>query len=142
MKNYKKIRRIFEADEMQIGQGHSAEPQMMHGHSEMPTAPQMDAAPQEALPSPGEMTSASDPMSMTVRDFINKCKSIDPLICMGIESFIEKNRMNLSSVEQMEPAAPMGQEELTFSKAVEPQAAEPAQNFSLDQSPETLNFPA
>jgi hypothetical protein len=47
--------------------------------------------------------------------------------------------MELSSVEATEPAT-IGQDELTFSKAVEPQA--PAQNFSLDHSPEALNFPA
>ena len=140
MKNYKTIRRIFEtADQMQAPQDQMMAQHNMQGHSEMPMSPQMDLAPQDALPAPDEMTSAPDPMSMTVRDFITKCKSINPLICMGIESFIEKNRMELSSVEATEPAT-IGQDELTFSKAIEPQA--PAQNFSLDHSPEALNFPA
>ena len=82
---------------------------------------------------------------MTVRDFISKCKEIDPLVCMGIESFVETNKAKLQ-----EPAAvahtQSADQDLNFSNVVsqEPQMAAPekAHSFSLNQSPDVLNFPA
>jgi hypothetical protein len=115
------------------------EPTPTMDHSTQPMTHEMPPAmPQAALPAPGETQSAMDPMAMTVRDFIDKCKSIDPLVCMGIESFIEKNKMQFETPVQAEPVIP--QDDITFSNTVNPPA--PAQSFSLDQSPETLNFPA
>ena len=89
------------------------------------------------------LQSANDAMAMTVRDFVAKCKEIDPLVCMGIESFIEKNKTSLEAqpmAPQMSMAPP---EDITFSNAIAqpaPAAPAPAQNFSLDQSPEDLSF--
>jgi hypothetical protein len=144
MKNYKKIRRIFEQEA--ISPDATAElgmnPQMSAPmDSEMPPMDH-DAMnmPQDALPAPGETSTPIDPMSMTVRDFVNKCKEIDPLVCMGIESFIAKNQQSF-----VEPAAmaPTPDTNMSFSNVVDgPVAPAPAQNFSLDQSPEALNFPA
>lgn len=142
MKNYKKIRRIFEQEaiapdataELSAGMNPTMQPQM---DAEMP---QMDMPHQEALPSPGETSTPIDPMSMTVRDFVAKCKEIDPLVCMGIESFITKNQH--SFMEPAVPATPPMDQDMSFSNVVDaPAAPAPAQNFSLDQSPEALNFP-
>ena len=144
MKNYKKIRRIFEQEA--IAPDATAElgmnPQMPAPmDSEMPPMSHDEMnMPQDALPAPGETSTPIDPMSMTVRDFVNKCKEIDPLVCMGIESFIAKNQQSfMEPSAQSEPTS----DDMSFSNVVDaPAAPAPAQNFSLDQSPEALNFPA
>lgn len=128
MKNHKKIRRIFEQD----------------------IAPMTGTTPmitdQPSLPAPGE--TVADPMTMTVQDFLAKCKSIDPLVCMGIETFIQKNSAALGQTAMPTAPAMTATEEpaqdLAFSTQVPPSgiaAPTPAQPFSLDQSPENLNFP-
>lgn len=99
---------------------------------------QMETPP--TLPTPAQSTVPVDPMTMTVRDFLDKCKALDPLVCMGIESFIQKNTGAFGADQvQSEP-------DITFSNAVQPMAAPQAptqaEPFSLDQAPEALNFPA
>lgn len=137
MKNYKNIKRIFESDEMMAAPQEPMAPQAM---------PMPNQEPMPALPPTGETAAPADPMIMTVGDFIAKCKEIDPLVCMGIESFIEKNREMLGQSTAMPMMPPAQEPDLTFSNAVAPQdqatPPAPAQNFSLDQSPEALNFPA
>lgn len=150
MKNYKKFRRIFEEMEA-ISPDAAAE---ASANPENPDAAPMDPAtfsqatempaePHMEIPAPGELQSANDAMAMTVRDFVAKCKEIDPLVCMGIESFIEKNKTSLEA-QPMAPQMPMAPpEDITFSNAIAqptPAAPAPAQNFSLDQSPEDLSF--
>lgn len=139
MKNYKNIKRIFEQDAA-ITSADTAE-------LEAGMQPEMDmsfpAEPAPALPAPGQTSAPADPMTMTVGDFINKCKEIDPLVCMGLESFIEKNRSAFGG-EQM-PMPPADQD-ITFSTAVTPAPTQmappaPAQQFSLDQ-PTDIKFPA
>ena len=144
MKNYKQIRRIFEQEA--IAQDATAEisaganPHFDQGEDQ----PQMPMdMPQDALPAPGETATPIDTMSMTVRDFVEKCRAIDPLVCMGIESFITKNQAAFvePTAPQMPAEQPMDQD-MTFSNVVNaPMPPAPAQNFSLEQSPETLNFP-
>lgn len=149
MKNYKKIRRIFEQAAV-VPPALGANPQMEAPaypdmqDTQMPPAemPQMGMS-QEALPAPGETSAPMDPMTMTVGDFISKCREIDPLVCMGLESFIEKNQHSFATpAPAMQYPAPAMDQDVKFSNVIDTQApAEPAQNFSLDQSPETLNFP-
>jgi hypothetical protein len=144
MKNYKKFRRIFEeiAITPEAAAEASANPE---NHDAAPMDPAVfsqpaSVEPHEALPAPGETQSANDAFSMTVRDFVTKCKEIDPLVCMGIESFIEKNKASLETQPAVMPQVP-AQDNMTFSNVVDqPAPAEPVQNFSLDQSPENLNF--
>lgn len=144
MKNYKKIRRIFEQETIDMNQplepATSMEPQMP---AEMP----IDyPAQQLALPAEGQTSAPIDPMSMTVRDFVSKCKEIDPLVCMGIESFITKHHHSFvepSVPAQEVPQAPAMDQDVSFSNVVDGQTPPaPVQNFSLDQTPETLNFPS
>ena len=136
MKNYRNLRRLFEQDQQTVPQ-------------EYPIQNTIDAAPapqhmEEPLALPAQDTTPQmlDPMVMTVRDFIAKCKSIDPLVCMGLESFIEKNKNSFDSDVQPTPTEPS--QDLTFSQAIAQPVEAPAQvqPFSLDQSPENLNFPS
>lgn len=148
MKNYKNLRRIYEDDMQAISQADVQElgmqPEMAH-NQEMPEMPIDYPAQQLALPAEGQTSAAPDPMTMTVGDFLGKCKEVDPLVCMGIQSFIDKNMHVFSAPAQ--PAAMTGMEaepDLTFSNAVAPEGhmtPAPVPAFSLDQSPETLNFP-
>jgi hypothetical protein len=80
-----------------------------------------------------------DPMVMTVGDFINKIKQFDPLVSMGLESFIEKNKELFKEEIQPQVNLQTGEPELNFSNVV---AQTQVQPFSLDQSPDALNFPA
>lgn len=145
MKNYKNLRRIYEDDMQAIA---PADVQELGMQPEMAPDQEMPIdypAQQLALPAEGQTSAAPDPMTMTVGDFLGKCKEVDPLICMGIQSFIDKNMHAFSAPAQ--PAAMPGMEaepDLTFSNAVAPEgqmAPAPVPAFSLDQSPETLNFP-
>jgi len=103
MKNYKSIKRLFE--EEAISQADVAE---------FGLQPEMDQESEFnlALPAEGESTVEVDPMTMTVRDLLAKCKEIDPLVCMGIESFIEKNRAAFAGETSEIPATYAGSEEL------------------------------
>jgi hypothetical protein len=128
--NMLKLRRLVEQDEPMSAMTAPAQPDMQ--------MPAMPADLPAQLPTPAQSTVPVDPMTMTVRDFLDKCKSLDPLVCMGIESFIEKNTEAFGADQaQSEP-------DLTFSNAVQPAAPQaPAQvePFSLDQAPDALNFP-
>jgi hypothetical protein len=141
MKNYINIKRLFEQETVS-----AADFDELGMQPEMPETPEM-AAPAPALPAEGESSAANDPMTMTVRDFIAKCKEVDPLVCMGIESFIEKNQgaFGAPTMPQMEPTQDLNfsnavapqQDEFSFSGAVPPQggtlpapsAPQPASNF-------------
>ena len=98
MKNYKNLRRIYEDDMQAISQADVQElgmqPEMAH-NQEMPEMPIDYPAQQLALPAEGQTSAAPDPMTMTVGDFLGKCKEVDPLVCMGIQSFIDKNMQKM-----------------------------------------------
>lgn len=131
-----KLRRLVEQEEQMPMMPAPTQPEMQQPIAKL----QMPMEQPEALPTPAQSTVAVDPMTMTVRDFLAKCKEVDPLVCMGIESFIEKNTGAFGADHaQSEP-------DLTFSTAIqpaaEPQAPAQVEPFSLDQAPEALNFPA
>jgi hypothetical protein len=136
MKNYKTIRRLFE-------QNAAVTPEETADLGMQPEAPMMPAQPQPMLPAEDETSAQADPMTMTVRDFIAKCKEVDPLICMGIESFINKNQMAFGVTAPSEP-------DLTFSTQVAQPAQPmqpvtppaPAHPFSMEPQADELNFPA
>lgn len=139
MKNYRNIKRLYEQEAIQPEDvaelGMQPEAPMEPAQNAEPTQPEVEEP--LALPAP-----AQDVMSMTVADFIAKCKELDPLVCMGLETFIERNRDSFGGTmtPTVEPA-----QDITFTNAIAapaPAAPSPAQNFSLDQAPEELNFPA
>lgn len=129
MKNYKRIRRIFENAEATGEQPMLTQPpaqvQPVQPAQELaPVAPEIE--PALALP---QTSSSSDPMVMTVKDFLEKVKSIEPLAAMGIESFIEKN---MGSLIEPTVASPTSEPDLSFSSQVQPAAPtqEPDLSFS------------
>jgi hypothetical protein len=89
----------------------------------------------------------ADVMNLTVKELMERCKKINPLICMGLEQFVELNKDQIMSMTTGEAEPSFGDEsgadaldtetDLTFSKQIEPQAAE----FSLDQPEADLEFP-
>jgi hypothetical protein len=151
MKNYKKIRLFEQAvinqEEFSNSMENQPEMKMQSGEEVQPmqnVEPSAEEKPLE-LPTADQSVSGIDVMSMTVRDFISKCKEVDPLVCMGLETFLENNKDRFQ--EQAQPAqAHSGEQDLTFSNVVAQDGAmappAPAQQFSLDQSPEVLNFPS
>lgn len=153
MKNYKMIRRLFEQESiLPQHQEMGAQPTQNQGEI---SEPQMDMdfpieEPQLALPAPGESDTPIDPMTMTVGDFIAKCKEIDPLVCMGLESFIERHGEAFGQT----PEVPSPEEDITFTNTVSPEedltftnnipqqgAPAPVQSFAATQQNQS-NFQA
>ena len=107
-------------------------------------------ADQMAEPIPGPMADpmanqqtalpAFDPMNLTVSQFIERCDKINPLVCMGLSTFIEANSEALANEVN-------GGEEFDLDKEANldfPPVAAPetkANDFSLDQPEADLDFP-
>lgn len=126
MKNYKRIRRIFENTEISTDQPMSTTaPQPAPPAPSVPAMPTIDTEPTLALP---PAAASVDPMTMTVRDFLEKVKSIEPLVAMGIEAFVEKNMGSFT--EPMASAAPTQEPDLSFSSQVPEVPAENDLTFS------------
>jgi hypothetical protein len=144
------IKRLYEADDIQ----------QMPAPAAMPTAP---AQPAEMTPPAPVATSAemmpdvsfqdepaqeqpalpqADVMNLTVQELLDRCDKINPLVCMGLNQFIEANRdaiLNQTTGEAPEETGEISLDDtdVNFSKQMEPQAPD----FSLDQPAEELNFP-
>jgi hypothetical protein len=94
-----RIKRLYEEDLMQMQatapvqtpQPVQQMPQMQQMQAPMPAQIEMPMDMEEPSGMP-EMGSQSEVSQMTVGDFLQKCKALDPLVCMGIEAFIEKNK--------------------------------------------------
>jgi hypothetical protein len=165
---YNSIKRLYEADDIQQMpaiqqapevpqmppapiQSQIAPLQPMTAMMDEPMEPEKAATSMEEMPSfSQEMQPAlpeADVMNLTVKELIERCKKINPLICMGLEQFVELNKDQIMSMTTGEAEPSFGDEpgadaldtetDLTFSKQIEPQAAE----FSLDQPEADLEFP-
>lgn len=150
-----RIKRLYEADDVQQlpmnGQMPAPQPmpQMDQPMPQMaPPAPVQ--SPEEMMPdfdfqeNPDQEQQAlpqPDVMNLTVRELIDRCNAINPLICMGLQQFIDSNTEEI--LNQTTGEAPEETEmedddtDINFSKQMEPQAPE----FSLDQPAEELDFP-
>lgn len=154
MKKYTSIKRLNEADDVQMPmQQHSQ--QMMAPPAPIQKQPGMDMpmeAPQPVATSMEEMPTFSetqpeepkalpqaDVMNLTVKELMERCQRIDPLVCMGLEKFIEMNKEEILAMKTGEEESALDDTtDLTFSKQMEPQPAE----FSLDQPESDLKFQA
>ena len=142
-----RIKRLYEADDVQQlpmnGQMPSphempqmAPPTPVQSPDEMmPDFNFQENPEQQALPQP-------DVMNLTVQELMDRCNKINPLVCMGLQQFIDLNKEEILS--QTTGEAPEETEEISmddtdvnFSNQMEPQSPE----FSLDQETQQLDFP-
>jgi hypothetical protein len=145
-----RIKRLYEADDVQQLPMNGQMPLPQEMPQMAPPAPVQspeemmpnfdfqenpDQEQQPALPQP-------DVMNLTVQELIDRCNTINPLICMGLQQFIDSNTEEI--LNQTTGEAPEETEDITaddtdvnFSKQIEPQSPE----FSLDQPTEQLDFP-
>lgn len=108
-----KIKRLFEDDVMQMQMPAPAQPIQQMPQMQMPAPAQIQMPMDMELPSAGDEMEFPAPQEispetqmggmpveisqMTVGDFLQKCKNVDALVCMGIEAFLEKNKEALMS---------------------------------------------
>jgi hypothetical protein len=143
------IKRLYEADDIQ----------QMPMNNQMPLAPQMMQPPSHAASSAEMMPDINfqddqeqendytqhtlpqaDVMTLSVQELIDRCNKINPLICMGLQQFIESNReelLDMKTGEAPEEGDELKGDDINFSKQMEPQAPQ----FSLDQPETDLEFP-
>jgi hypothetical protein len=139
------IKRLYEADDIQsipMDNQMPQEPQTMQppAHAAMmqdinfqDDNDQENEYTQHALPQ-------ADVMTLSVKELIDRCNKINPLICMGLQQFIELNKeeiLNMTTGEAPEEGDEFEGGDINFSKQMEPQA----QQFSLDQPETDLEFP-
>lgn len=150
MPKYLTIKRLVESDELQMpapaGQIQSMDQfQAAQGApAQQPVQPAQPAQPAQEpmqIEVPEEQPLAlpsGDVMAMTLGDFLMKADSINPLIKMGLETFINSHGEQLMQVETPQPQEePAMDQDLTFSNAIEDQPE--VANF--DQPEDQLAFP-
>lgn len=102
-----KIKRLYEDDMMQMQPTAPVQPMQpmqqqmpapMPAQIQMPMdmepmdTGELEFASEEPMSAPSDSGLPSEVSQMTMGDFLQKCKEIDSLVCMGIEAFVEKNR--------------------------------------------------
>ena len=95
------IKRLYEADDIQqpvpLTQAPAFQelPPMNAPAAEIPTFDQFQTQDgdhqQAALPQP-------DVMTLSVQELMDRCQQINPLICMGLQQFIDANREKLLAI--------------------------------------------
>ena len=149
---YNSIKRLYEADDIQQMPTQPAQGMQMptpvqpQSGMDMPMeAPQPAATSMEEMPNFSDSQPAqaalpeADVMNLTVKELMERCQKINPLVCMGLEKFIEMNKDEILAMTTGEDQSTVDDNtDLTFSKQVEPQTPD----FSLDQPTSDLNFPA
>jgi hypothetical protein len=154
MKNFMSIRKLYEdfdpteVDQemqaqmpMQMNPPAPIQPMDQMGQEEPidPTETQEPVEPmyqsqQKALPN-------FDPMNLTVAQFIERCDKINPLVCMGLTSFIESNSEALANEVNGGEEFDLDKEANLDFPPAEGQSDEQQPDFSLDQPASDLNFP-
>ena len=146
MPKYLTIKRLVESDELQMpmptGQIQSMDQfQAAQGApTQQPMAPAQPAEPMQ-MEVPEEQPLAlpsGDVMAMTLGDFLMKADSINPLIKMGLETFINSHGEQLMQVETPQPQEePAMDQDVTFSNAI----ADQPEVTNFDQPEDQLAFP-
>jgi hypothetical protein len=147
MAKYLTIKRLVESDELQqvtapVGQIQSMD-QFQAAQGAPAQEPVQPAAPAEPmqLEVPKEQPLGlpnGDVMSMTIGDFLMKADSINPLVKMGLETFINSHGEQLMQVETPQPQEENGMDQdVTFSNAI----ADQPEVSNFDQPEDQLAFP-
>jgi hypothetical protein len=147
-----RIKRLYEADDVQqlpMNGQMQQQPQMPQMAPPAPVATSAELMPdfsfQDELEQGGEEQAAlpqPDVMKLTVQELIDRCNKINPLVCMGLQQFIDSNHeeiLNQTTGEAPEEMneLPADDMDINFSKQMEPEAPQ----FSLDQPAQELDFP-
>jgi hypothetical protein len=132
MSKYLTIKRLFEAEEAQtpmpVAQVQSMDQfQAANGNQQMadvandaPEQPQMEPNGEEQLALP-----SGEVMMMSIGDFLTKVETINPLIGIGLKTFIDSHTDQLTSTSEQPQTDPTA--DVTFSNAI-------------DDQPEVANF--
>ena len=105
-----------------------------------PTAEPMTEPMTEPMDNQQTALPAFDPMNLTVSQFIERCDKINPLVCMGLNAFIEANSEALANEVNGGEEFDLDKEaNLDFPPAAAPEAK--PTDFSLDQPATDLDFP-
>lgn len=149
MKNFMSIRKLYEDfDAASTDQEMQAQmPMQMEPPAPIQPMDQMGqeetiepAETQEPMAQPGQKALPDfDPMNLTVAQFIERCDKINPLICMGLTSFIESNSEALANEVNGGEQFDLDKEANLDFPPAEGQEQQP--DFSLDQPASDLNFP-
>jgi hypothetical protein len=147
-----RIKRLYEADDVQqlpMNGQMPQQPQMPQMAPPAPVATSAEMMPDFSFqdePEQGEEEQAAlpqpDVMRLTVQELIDRCNKINPLVCMGLQQFIDSNHeeiLNQTTGEAPEETGelPADDTDINFSKQMEPEAPQ----FSLDQPAQELDFP-
>ena len=147
MPKYLTIKRLVESDELQqvtapIGQIQSmdqfqaakgAPMQQPMQPAEPASSMQLEVPEEQPLGLP-----SGDVMSMTIGDFLMKADSINPLVKMGLETFINSHGEQLMQVETPQPQEETDMDQdVTFSNAI----ADQPEVSNFDQPEDQLAFP-
>lgn len=105
-----------------------------------PMADQMTEPMAEPMANQQTALPAFDPMNLTVSQFIERCDKINPLVCMGLSTFIEANSEALANEVNGGEEFDLDKEaNLDFPPVAAPEAT--PTDFSLDQPATDLDFP-
>jgi hypothetical protein len=143
MPKYLTIKRLVESDELQqvtapVGQIQSMDQfQSAQGNQAQPAEPMQHEVPDEHTEAPADQLAlpSGEIMSMTIGDFLTKVEQVNPLVKMGLETFINSNADQLMQTETPQPQEP--EEDLTFSNAI----ADQPEVSNFDQPEDQLAFP-
>jgi hypothetical protein len=151
MKNFMSIRKLYEDLEPEQGMQAQAplnmappapvQPMNQMG-MEQPMEPIEPSAPHNEMPHSDQKALPDfDPMNLTISQFMERCDKINPLVCMGLKTFIETNKDALANeVNGGEKFDLEKEADLDFPPKDGPQ--QPANpEFSLDQPASDLEFP-
>lgn len=150
MKNFMSIRKLYEdfnpedAEQMQQAPAQVKSMDQMMAQEPIQPEEEIEAGAQEepmAMPAAEEPKALPDfdPMNLTVAQFMERCDKINPLVCMGLKSFIEENGEALAAEVNGGESFDLDKEaNLDFPPAG---GAEQPADFSLDQPASDLNFP-
>lgn len=148
MKNFMSIRKLYEDfSPEEAGQMNAApspvQPMDQMGMNEpiQDNEPIEMGAQEEPMETPAEpkLLPDFDPMNLTVAQFMERCDKINPLVCMGLKSFIEENSEALAAEVNGGESFDLDNEANLDFPATD-DSAQPA-DFSLDQPATDLNFP-
>ena len=105
-----------------------------------PMADQMTEPMAEPMANQQTALPAFDPMNLTVSQFMERCDKINPLVCMGLSTFIEANSEALANEVNGGEEFDLDKEaNLDFPPVAAPEAT--PTDFSLDQPATDLDFP-